>query len=192
MPSSILWRRLDLPGHDACRLLRAGAGWRLEGLAAFRHADGPAALAYALDCDDAWRTRGGVVTGWVGERAVDLRVARGAHGAWTLGGRAVAGLEDCVDLDLGFTPATNLAQLRRVALVVGEAADVPVAWLDAPWGGLERLEQRYERRAEDAVWYTAPRFEYAATLRVDAAGFVRDYPGLWVVEPETTRSEEKR
>ena len=91
-------------------------------------------------------------------------------------------LDDCVDLDLGFTPATNLLQLRRVALACGQAADVPVAWLNAAAGTLERLSQRYERRSARAYWYEAPRFRYAALLDVDPSGFVHRYPGLWQMQ----------
>src|SRR5207244_2474062 len=34
--AAILWRRLDTPGHDACRLERSDAGWELDGTAVFR------------------------------------------------------------------------------------------------------------------------------------------------------------
>jgi uncharacterized protein len=61
----------------------------------------------------------------------------------------------------------------------GQAADVPVAWLDVAAGTLEVLPQRYERRSEAAYWYEAPRFDYAALLEVSPAGFIQRYPGLW-------------
>src|SRR5262245_51353426 len=127
---SILWRRLDAPGHDACRLVQGDGAWRLGGAAAFQDEGVPACLAYALDCDGEWRTREGVVHGWLGARPVDFRMTRTPDGLWTLNGQVVPHLEGCVDLDFGFTPATNLSQLRRVALQVGQAADVAVAWLD--------------------------------------------------------------
>ena len=180
--TSILWRRLDVPGHDACRLAPAGDGWRLGGVAAFRHDDGAAHLAYRVACDRAWRTREGAVRGWVGERAVDVSVRRTDRGGWELNGAPVPGLRGCVDLDFGFTPATNLLQLRRVALAEGAAADVPVAWLDVPAGTLDLLHQRYERRGAGAYWYEAPRFGYAALLETTPAGFARRYPGLWEAE----------
>jgi uncharacterized protein len=91
-------------------------------------------------------------------------------------------LGECVDLDFGFTPATNLSQLRRIALPIGKAAEVPVAWLDAPFGSLELLQQRYERRTAGTYWYQAPRFDYAALLQVSRAGFVQQYQGLWEAE----------
>jgi hypothetical protein len=126
-----------------------------------------------------WRTRSGSVQGWVGTREVDVRVARAPDGRWTLNEEAVSGVDGCVDLDLGFTPATNLFQIRRVALTVGQAADVPVAWLDVPARTLETLKQRYERRAAGSYWYESPRFDYFALLEVNAEGFVEKYPSLW-------------
>ena len=92
-------------------------------------------------------------------------------------------LEGLVDLDLGFTPATNLFPLRRLALGVGEGAEAAAAWLDEERWVIRRLPQRYERRADDAWWYEAPDGGYAGLLRVNADGFITDYPGLWRAEP---------
>lgn len=180
--ASILWRRIDSPGHDACRLEPVASGWRLDGAATFRHDDIPARLTYRVTCDAAWQTREGSVHGWVGGQTIDVVVRRSTAGAWTVNGALVPDVEGLVDLDLAFTPATNLFQLRRIALEDGQAADVPVAWLEVPAGTLSVLEQQYARRAGDAYWYAARRFEYAAELKVDPVGFVRHYPGLWEAE----------
>lgn len=113
---------------------------------------------------------------------MDFRFALLSDNLWTMNGQVIPHLEGCIDLDLGFTPATNLFQIRRIALRVGEAADVPVARFDERIGVLETLLQRYERRTEDTYWYESPRFGYSALLRVNAVGFVEDYPDLWEVE----------
>lgn len=176
---SILWRRVDTPGHDACRLDRTQDGWQLSGAAVFRDGDLPVCVSYRVLSDEAWATQEGRVRGWAGAHSIDFDVRRMADGVWTLNGRPDANLFGCSDLDLGFTPASNLFQLRRVALEVGQAADVPVAWMDVSSGSLELLQQRYERRGLDTYWYEAPRFDYAALLRVGKTGFIEDYPGLW-------------
>ena len=182
---SILWRRLDTPGHDACRLEPRARGWSIEGAAVFRLDGTPAALTYRLACDPEWRTEHGRFRGWIGARAVDFRIERIARGEWRLDDVVVPGLESCVDLDLGFTPATNLTQLRRIGLAEGGAADVPVAWLDVSSGSLSELRQRYERRSATDYWYEAEAFDYRALLEVDPAGFVLRYPGLWEAEAIT-------
>jgi hypothetical protein len=189
---TILWHRLDTPGHDACRLVDRGFVWRIEGTSVFQHETGSAAFVYEVECDRDWRTREGAINGWVGSRQVSIRITRSAIGSWTLNGEVVPNLQECVDLDLGFTPATNLSQLRRIALHVGQSADVPVAWLDAPFGSLEVLQQRYERRTTETYWYTAPQFDYAALLQVSAIGFVQLYPGLWKAETQGSRVDDVR
>ena len=180
--ASALWRRLDTPGHDACRLERSAAGWQIDGTAIFRADDVPARLDYQVGCDSEFVSQRGRVTGWLGARAIDVSIVRTAGGVWSLDGEVVPGLESSVDLDLGFTPATNALQIRRLALAVGQAGHAPAAWLDVSAGSLELLAQRYERRTDATYWYEAPRFGYAALLEVTPAGFVRQYPGLWEVE----------
>lgn len=180
---TVLWRRLDAPGHDACRLEQRVGGWTLEGAAAFSESGTPAWLTYRIACDAAWRTEQGEVRGRLGPQRVEFRVVRTTEGVWTVNGAVVPDLSNCLDLDLGFTPATNLLQIRRTALAEGQAADVPVAWLDVAAGTLEVLPQRYERRSETTYWYEAPRFDYAGLLEVDAVGFIQRYPGLWQAEP---------
>jgi hypothetical protein len=178
---TMLWRRLDRPGHDSCRLTRSAAGWHLCGTAVFQDEAGPAQLRYELRSGLDWRTRDGRVDGWVGDRPVRIRVNRVVSG-WEVNGAPSDVGSECVDLDLGFTPATNLLQLRRLTLALGETAELSVAWLDVPSGELAVLAQRYERRTATTYWYEAPRFGYAAVLEVTTAGFPRRYPGLWVAE----------
>ena len=177
--ASILWTRLDTPGHDACRLNETQGGWELEGTAVFSQAGTPARLDYHVACDASWRTRWGRVRGWIGARALDHHIARAASGAWTLNGEQVLPSGDCVDLDLGFTPATNLIAVRRLDLAVGQRATTFTAWLDDTVSTLDVLEQVYRRQAGGTYAYESPRFDFVTTLAVDSTGFIRQYPPLW-------------
>jgi len=177
--SVALWRRLDTPGHDACRLQPADGGWRLDGSAVFLHEGEPARLDYQVTCDAGWRAELGHVRGFIGARELDWRIVREPGGTWSVNGVAVPGLEACVDLDVGFTPATNVTLMRRVALVPGQAAEARVAWIDAPAGVLQALPQRYERRSERTYWYESSTSGYTALLELGPAGFIHRYPGLW-------------
>lgn len=130
--------------HDACRLEQCGSGWRIEGTAVFRRKEGPACIAYRVECGADWKTVRGDVRGFLGRRPIEYLIVRQGT-EWTLNGEVVHGLDHLVDLDLGFTPATNLQQLRRVPIAQGCAAHISVAWLDAETGELTELDQRYTR-----------------------------------------------
>ncbi|MEW6765764.1 MAG: putative glycolipid-binding domain-containing protein [Pseudomonadota bacterium] len=182
--ATILWRRLDTPGHDACRLVKNDHGWQLDGTAVFLHHGAPARLDYEVRCDPHWHTRQGRVCGWLGEQLVEYDITRTSEGNWLLNGTPLPQLAGCVDLDLGFTPATNLLPLRRLALEEGQAAEAPAAWLNVATGTLECLPQRYERHAETTYGYEAPSVGYKALLTVTWRGFIRLYPDLWEAEAE--------
>ena len=169
------WRRLDCEGTDRCTLARADHGWMLNGLAQW---GGPeeGELIYAVRSAPGWETLSADVTGQVAGRTVALKLVRDA-GLWTMNGVPQPDLSGCVDVDLSFTPATNLLPLRRLTL-----GDVPVpvhaAWLMPDLRRLALLSQSYGRGGgADEVIYSSPRFE--ACLRVHPSGFVTHYPGLW-------------
>jgi hypothetical protein len=180
--ASALWRRLDTPGHEACRLERRDAGWMLEGTAVFLHSTGSASIVYSVECGVGWETLSGKIGGRLGERFLDYAITRRGR-VWMVNDRPVPGLEHLVDLDLGFTPATNLQQLRRVPIEPGQAVQLPVAWFDVDAGTLTELPQTYERRGELAFWYGSPSVGYKGLLELAPNGFIRHYPGLWEMEP---------
>ena len=99
----------------------------------------------------------------------------------------------CVDVDLAFTPATNLIPIRRLALPIGSEAKFDVAWLEFPSFSLTRLDQVYRRTGDEAYTFTSGGGSFTARLRVNEAGFVVDYPGLWRavdLERESPRESE--
>ena len=178
----ILWRRLDVPGHDAARVLHQPGGWRLEGVAAFASDTGPCALAYEVRLSARWRTRSARVTGWIGDRPVRLRVTVDRRGNWSLDGVPQPALDGCEDLDLSFTPATNLIPVRRLALEAGGAGTARAAWLRVPELTLEPISQTYERLTAGTYRYVTAAGVFDRRLTVRPDGFVVDYPGLWRAE----------
>ena len=182
LTQTILWRRLDAPGYDACALFALIEGWRLAGTAVFALDEIPCHLSYEVLCDGLWRTRSATVRGWIGRHAVELLIDTPSPRRWSFNGSVQDDLEGLTDVDLGFTPATNLIQLRRLDLEIGEGVDAPVVYLEFPELALGRLDHRYDRRTQSTYDYAAPRFDYAATLEVSDVGFVTRYPGLWDLE----------
>jgi uncharacterized protein len=176
------WRRLDVPGHDSAMLAPGDEGWTLTGFAAFRE-KGPTGLRYQVDLARDFSTRSARIDGFRKGEPFAHRFLRDGRG-WFLDDRLVPGLDDLVHLDFGFTPSTNLQQLRHAGLAVGEEAEIPAAWFDIGEESLVRLPQHYRRLAEDRLHYASPTAGYEAVLELAPSGFVRLYPDLWEMEPE--------
>jgi uncharacterized protein len=173
------WRKLNHPGHNSCRLIKLSAGWRPSGAAVFLEAAGACHVQYEVIADAAVRTKSAAVVGYLGRKAIDVRIRSAGRGRWRVNGVLNADVAGCIDVDLSFTPATNLFALRRLDLRVGEHADAPAAYLEFPRLRFTRLSQRYERIGRTTYAYEAPTVGYAGTLQVSSLGAVLRYPGLF-------------
>jgi hypothetical protein len=178
--ATAFWRRLDVPGHDAARVMQTEHGYELLGQSIFGGPHGPTALRYILTLEPDWSTKEGRITGFIGERSVNDHIERTPRG-WTFNGRE-CGMADILDLDLGFTPATNMIQLRRVSLAIGESTTFDVAWLEAGDKELQRLPQTYYRATEFEYPYHSPQGGYRETIILSGSGFAAVYPNLWELE----------
>ena len=186
MDESILWRNIDMPGHDACRLFSDTAGqWHLSGTAVLSHEHQPCCLNYEVVSDQNWKTVRAKVSGWLGKELVELEVTVDLDLKWRLNGVEKPAVEGCIDVDLNFTPATNLLPIRRLNLAVNEAAEVKAAWLRFPDFELEPLSQVYKRLDEFTYHYESGGGSFVSQLKVNAVGFVTDYAGLFRAESWT-------
>ena len=179
MNLSIMWQRLDLPGSEVADLRAAGAGWRLSGIVLVTHDGKPCRLEYGIECDATWRTRIAQVRGHVGTRPVSVDLFRSDHGSWAVNGAVVPAVHGCIDVDLGFSPSTNLLPIRRLNLRIGEQAAVRAAWVRFPELTVEVLEQTYARLSEETYAYESAGGTFRRELTVNDTGFVVEYPGLW-------------
>ena len=181
----ILWRRLDQPGHESARVSPQALGWHLTGTAVFAHQQQPCRLDYQIVCDSKWRTLSGRVTGWVGDRAVAIELSVDSAQRWWLNGVECPDVAGCIDLDLNFSPSTNLLPIRRLDLAIGQAMEVTAAWLRFPSFNLEPLKQTYRRLTVATYRYESGGGTFIRELPINAVGFVTAYPDFWALEAGT-------
>ncbi|HET6595314.1 MAG TPA: putative glycolipid-binding domain-containing protein [Anaerolineales bacterium] len=179
---SILWRGLFFAGHESCRLRSAGDEWHLDGTAVFSHEQRPCCLSYHIVCDGTWRTHSTQVEGWLGGESIDLHIRTDLDGHWWMNEVEQPQVAGCTDIDLNFSPSTNLLPIRRLGLGVGETGEVNAAWLRFPSFKLERLSQQYRRLDENLYSYESAGGQFVAELKVNSSGFVIEYPNLWQAE----------
>ncbi|MFZ5964374.1 putative glycolipid-binding domain-containing protein [Thalassococcus sp. BH17M4-6] len=174
--ATVHWRALDRMGEDTCRLTRLDTGWMLVGHARFSEGGSWSALDYVVRCDGDWGTTSADITGLHDDEKVALHVLHLGRD-WTVNGTPQPQLDGAIDIDLGFTPATNLMPLRRLP----DVGRMPVraAWLRDPASPLEPLDQTYTRARGGLVQYHSVQTGYETHLKVDAHGFVTHYPDLW-------------
>ena len=80
-----------------------------------------------------------------GRGPIQIAITVSANQHWSLNEKEVPTVTGCVDLDLNFSPSTNLLPVRRLELAVGQEMEVRAAWLRFPSFKLEPLVQVYRR-----------------------------------------------
>jgi hypothetical protein len=186
----ILWRRLDLPGHEVAEISQHRNRWNLAGTAIFVYRRQPCRLDYEIECDMQWGTRDVTVRGQIGERPVALVLSRGPGDDWLANDVPQPAVQGCIDVDLGFSPSTNLLPIRRLKLELGASVSVRAAWVRFPDLTLEVLEQSYTRLTEHTYLYESAGGTFRRQLTVNGDGFVVDYPGLWRNETAGTTEDD--
>jgi hypothetical protein len=185
---SIIWRRLDCPGHESALLFSNDSSWHLQGTAVFLYNQHACRLDYQIICDSQWHTRSAHVAGWIGNRVIEKKLVVGPDQHWLLNDENSPQVAGCVDLDLNFSPSTNLLPIRRLGLSVGDEQVVRAAWLRFPGFELEPLTQTYRRSEKNIYRYESAGGEFVRKLSVDDEGFVTKYPDFWEVEINGVRT----
>jgi hypothetical protein len=152
----------------------------------FAHDRQPCRLDYHVICDSRWQTLSARVSGWIGTETVGIDLTVDAHRRWRLNSTECPQVEGCIDLDLNFSPSTNLIPIRRLGLTVGQEAKVRAAWLRFPDFTLESLDQLYRRRDAATYRYESAGGRFVADLRVNEAGFVTRYSRFWELEAQSS------
>jgi uncharacterized protein len=184
--ASILWCRLDHPGHESARLFYQADLWNLQGTAVFSHEQLPCRLDYRIMCNSHWQTRSARVDGWIGDSPIEIVITVNPEQRWLLNEDECPAMAGCIDLDLNFSPSTNLLPIRRLNLAVGQEMEVRAAWLRFPGFTLEPLAQLYRRIDESTYRYESGGGIFTTDLSVNEAGFVIGYPNFWEAEGRTS------
>jgi hypothetical protein len=175
----ILWHCSRLSSSEHALLVESEDGYRLQGVAALPLGELPCHIDYTLTLDRLWRPVLARVTIITPHGAREI-VLRSRHGAgWEVDGELVSQLDGCLDVDFGWTPATNTVPIRRLGLEVGQRASITAAWIRFPELDVVASEQWYRRLAPDRWQYTSGEYDYQLVIE-PATGLVLSYgDDLW-------------
>jgi len=172
----ILWQGLIAPSMERFVAARTENGCQLSGLILQAHQGEPYVVRYSIDVDDGWRTH-----------AVQIEVENdGQHqtalmtdgaGHWSRDGKPLPAVENCLDIDLEWSPSTNTLPIRRLTIAPRETKTVAAAWVRFPSLEVQRLDQAYERLEAQRYRYRSGRF--TADLVVYEDGIVLQYSVNW-------------
>jgi uncharacterized protein len=199
---SVMWKPVDQPGLEICELVEL-PNWCLRGTVLTSFDGLNAQVTYGVVCDSGssqysregpWATQTASIKLAVNGEERELYLHR-LHTHWEIHDpklhRSVRkqireDLADCIDVDLGVTPATNTLPIRRLNLSIGESKEVTAAWVRFPSLDVQPLVQTYTRLREFEYRYQSPNFE--TRVLVDDLGLVVEYEQGWTRVSSSNKS----
>jgi hypothetical protein len=163
------WRTWDHAHLETVTLRWENEGWTATGEV------GREAVTYVVRLSATWQVRQFLLFRDLDEP--DLWLGTDGTGRWgEINGAHRHDLAGCTDVDITVTPFTNSIPIRRLALDVGEEADVVAAMVDVESLGILPARQRYRRLTTRRFEYTNLESGYRTEFDVDEYGLVHDYP----------------
>jgi hypothetical protein len=183
LPPVAAWRHHGArDGFEVAFLRRTPGGWEIQGSTAAVEGGQPWAVRYLVAVTDGWLTQHVEVSSLSPAGEHRRLLDHDGAGTWWIDGARAPHLTGCLDVDLESSAVTNTLPVHRLALAVSAGAEAPAAYVRALDLGVERLEQRYQRRADGVEGqrydYTAPGLAFSCRLAYDHDGLVTRYPGL--------------
>ncbi|WP_455916956.1 putative glycolipid-binding domain-containing protein [Pantoea agglomerans] len=183
MRRPVRWRSCDGNGTEHCDITVSDNGIIIEGIVAGNRKSNYGAW-YRVATDERFRTRN-VQVRYVG--GPSLHITCDENGIWhdVENDRQLIHLQHCHDVDIGFTPATNMLPLRRLNLAEKESKSIKVAYIPLPEEIGEIFEpvsvsQRYTCLELNRMYrYEGIFRDFTADLCIDDAGIIEDYPSLF-------------
>ena len=182
-PAILTWRAPDVPRMESVRVQMTGTRIKALGRIVAAGTDTHPAFSayYDLQTDETGATKRVGLTVTLAERERQLSIARDEENMWLVTdtrGESRAGYEGALDIDLELSPFFNALPIRRLGLHEGaQQADVPTIYISLPELAVNAATVGYaSSTAGGPIEVRSPVSDTA--IRVDADGFILDYPGL--------------
>ena len=171
------WGSKLLDSVEEFTLSPINEGHRLSGTTLTLHDGIRVEIAYTVAANPDWSTRHAAVD--IPALATSFDVQVGSGDRWFIDGDHRTDLDGCVDIDFGWTPATNTLPIRRLRFTAGTPKTIRAVWLKWPELLFVPAEQTYIKRSDRRWTYESG--DFAADLAVDEHGVVRTYgdPPIW-------------
>jgi uncharacterized protein len=179
----LTWRAQDVSRMESVRIQLSGKRIRANGriVAAATDTNPAFGAYYELQTDETGANKRFGLTVTLAERERQLAISRDEENMWLITdhqGEKRAAYNGALDVDVVFSPFFNALAIRRLG--IHERADsivLPVVYVNVPEMSVTATTVSYTSEGRlDGIKLRSPVAD--TTVRVDADGFIEDYPGL--------------
>lgn len=186
---TVIWNKIGSSGTEHFSLAREGGLLLGSGKVTYEEGNVLFYANYALELDEQWRTR---KLKKEASGAGELEILSDGEGRWFLpDGKEIGELNGAIDVDLSVTPFTNSLPINRHEWEPGQKRNFEMVYVDVPHLRLYKVLQTYtflEQKGGMRIFAYHCR-DFESVVYVDTAGFVIEYPDLFIRKSDIPAGE---
>lgn len=180
MHFNILWSGIEYDSLENCRINIGAKGAEISSTIIGYYENKIYQADYVLTTNADWQILFLEINFRHGNKTQHLLLQSDSTGNWRLDGREAKRFNGCFDIDIPLTPFTNTLPIRRLQLQPAQSQEISVVYCDLLAGEIKPVRQKYTCLSATEYHYENVPNDFEATIKVDAAGLVVDYPSLFV------------
>lgn len=189
MQTNLLWQGIEYFSLENCLVEVQATGAVVTSTIVGLYQEKLYQVDYRIETDEHWQTVLLDINCRHNNRTQLIRLEGNGKGNWMSGGKNAPHFDGCIDVDIPLTPFTNTLPVRRLGLQPGESAEIRVLYCDLLAGELRPVYQRYTCLSATKYQYQNVPNDFEATIEVDEAGLVVNYPLLFVRKAAVVREK---
>ncbi|MGP4063185.1 putative glycolipid-binding domain-containing protein [Halobacillus sp. H74] len=180
MEHRVIWDHLEAAGAEHVKLKRSETHMEVNGTVLLVHNQMPHRLEYEVKLDLDWKTK--TVKVYHDGSPKPFVVHAEKQDKWWVNGEYDENLDGATNVDLTFTPFSNMLPINRVSWKIGERRTFKMVYVDVMLREVQPLLQVYtylgDTEGKRIFQYKCR--DYETALVVDQDGWVVEYPGAFI------------
>jgi uncharacterized protein len=179
MQTNLLWTGREYYSLENCLVDESPAGTEINSTIVGKYEEKIYKVDYLIKTNQRWETILLEINSRHSDKTQTIRLEGDGKGNWRGYDGKASQFRGCIDVDIPLTPFTNTLPVKRLKLKQDQSQEIQVIYCDLLNGQISPVRQKYTCLSKTRYQYENVPNDFEATIEVDEAGLVVDYPFLF-------------
>jgi len=180
MQTNILWTGREYYSLENCLIIESTSGVEIASTIIGYYEEKLFKVEYQIKTNAHWETIFFELISRHSNQTKTFSYESDGKGNWTNAGHPLKQFNGLIDVDIRLSPFTNTLPIRRLQLQPHDTREIQVLYCDPLEQKTAPVRQKYTCVSATEYRYENIPNDFEANIQVDKAGFVVDYPSLFV------------
>jgi uncharacterized protein len=181
MKRIMFWSGKSYHSLENCMIRSVGGLTMISSVIVGLHNEKTYRIRYTIQTNADWQTLQCDLIAEIDGELQNYSFRNVGNNQWTMNGVLHPEFDGCTEVDISLTPLTNTLPINRLKLKATAEAEINVICMDVLKQEVNITRQKYKKVSADEYRFENVPNDFKAIIKVNAEGFVTDYPPLFVL-----------